>query len=260
MKLGVCADPRFGPALAGAGFDYLEVHVQNHLKTLEEEDAFDAELARIKSSPIPALAANCFVPGKLKITGPDVDPTALEAYVQTALARAQRAGIQSVVFGSGGARRIPEGFSRERAWAQLVEFGRMLGPVAAEHGVAIVVEPLSVLECNVLTSVGEAGRYVTEVDHPHVRLLVDTYHWYRDGDSAEDIVRYGSLLRHVHIATTASNHPPGSEPCDFSGFFRALKRAGYEGPISIEAVWEDMEAQAADAFIALERLVHEAGL
>ena len=132
MKLGVCADPKYGPALADVGFEFLELHVQNHLKTLEDEDAFLAERARIQGEPIPALAANCFVPGSLKITGPDVDMGKLEQYVEVALSRAERAGIETVVFGSGGARRIPEGTDRGEAWQQLVAFGKMVGPVAED--------------------------------------------------------------------------------------------------------------------------------
>ena len=259
MKLGVCADPQHGPAIAEAGFSFLELHVQNHLKTLEDDDAFGSELARIRRASIPATAANCFVPGKLKITGPEADLAALEGYVKTAFARAQRGGIRTIVFGSGGARRIPKGYDRGQAWQQLVDFGKMIGPLAAEHDVVVVVEPLSKRECNVLITVGEAGRYVMDVDHPHVRLLVDSYHWSRDGDSADDIVRYGPLLRHVHVATTASNLPPGFEPCDFSDFFGALRRSAYAGPISIEANWENIETQAGDAFVHLERIVQDAG-
>jgi sugar phosphate isomerase/epimerase len=259
MQLGVCADPKHAPALADAGFSFIELHVQNHLKTLEDEEAFLAELARIQDAPLPALVANCFVPGSLKITGPEADLSRLEPYVETALSRAQRAGIQMIVFGSGGARRVPEGFDRERAWGQLVDFGQMVGPIAAEREVTIVVEPLNVRECNVLTTVGESGRYVQEVDHPHFLLLVDAYHWLLDKDSFDDIVQYGPLLRHVHIATEASRLPPGFEPCDFGAFFRALKLAGYDGLVSIEGRWEDVEAQAAEAYEHLAQIVEGAG-
>lgn len=255
MKLGVCADPQYGPALADAGFAFVELHVQNHLKTLEDEGAFEPERARILGAPIPALAANCFVPGSLKITGPDVDMSKLEQYVEVALSRAERAGIETIVFGSGGARQIPEGFDRQEAWRQLVAFGKMVGPVAERHGVTIVVEPLNVRECNVLTTVGESGRYVQEVDHAHFLLLVDAYHWLLDEDRFEDIVRYGRLLRHVHIATPTSRLPPGFEACDFGAFFEALQLAGYDGPVSIEARWEDIEAQAGEAYGHLERIV-----
>lgn len=260
MKLGLCAGPDFGPVAAAAGFDFVELHVQNHLKTLEDEAAFAPMLAEILASPVPYPVANCFVPGSFKITGPDVNMTALEQYVTVAFERAERAGIDTIVFGSGGARRIPDGFSRDIAWQQLVEFGKLLGPIAQRHGVTVVVEPLNQRECNVLTSVEESGRYVEDVDHPNVRLLVDAYHWLTDDNDADAIVNNGSLLRHVHIAASPSRLAPGLDGCDFSAFFRALKAAAYDGRISIESKWEDKAGQAAAARQALQRLVDVAGL
>lgn len=260
MQYGVCADPKYGPRLAEAGFDFIELHVQNHFKTEQPDDVFADALARIQASPLTPLAANCFVPGHLKITGPDVDTAALAAYAKQAFSRARAAGTRLIVFGSGGARAIPEGFARDTAWAQLVDFGKLIGPLAQAEDVTVVVEPLNRGECNVLNAVGESGRYVQEVDHPNVRLLVDAYHWGLDGDSYADLVAVGPLLRHVHIATIDNRMPPGFEPCDFTDFFSALKEAEYDGPISIEARWDDLSRDAKAAFDHLVDLVTDAGL
>lgn len=254
MKLGVCADPQCAPALAAAGFDFIELNVQNHLNPLADEATFAPERARIQASPLPAIAANSFMPGDLKITGPDVNMDALRQYVSVAFARAEQVGVKTIVFGSGGARRIPDDFDRDIAWQQLVAFGQMIGPLAQQRNVTVVVEPLNQRECNVLTSVRESGRYVEDVDHPHVRLLVDAYHWLLDDNDYDAILIYGALLRHVHIATRDSRVAPGFEPCDFRAFFRALKEAGYDGPVSIEGKWEDMAAQAGAAFETLQQL------
>ena len=262
MQYGVCADPKLAPVLAEVGFDFIELHVQNHLKTMEDSAVFEPELARIKDSALPALAANCFVPGSLKITGPAADRAALAAYAETAFARAQAAGIGTIVFGSGGARQIPDGFDRDAAWRQLVWFGQMIGPLAEGHDVTVVVEPLNKArgECNVLTSVGESARYVKAVDHPNVRLLADTYHWGVDHDSFGELVTNVHLLHHVHIATVATRVPPGFQDCDFTGFLHALRLGGYDGPISIEARWDSIEEQAAAAHEALVGIVAAAGL
>ncbi|MGC9522121.1 MAG: sugar phosphate isomerase/epimerase family protein [Anaerolineae bacterium] len=257
MQYGVCADPNYAPALAKAGFEFIELHVQNHLKTTASKEAFHEALAQIKASPLPALAANCFLPGHLKITGPHVDWDGLSEYVATAFERAETAGIQTIVFGSGGARQIPEGFDRDTAWAQLVRFGKMIGPMAEAHAVTVVVEPLNKTNeaCNVLTSVGESASYVRDVDHGNVRLLADSYHWKLDHDSYEDLVANAPLLHHVHVATVASRLAPGLEPCDLTDFFQALHIGGYDGPISIEARWDDIESQATQAYAALSELV-----
>jgi sugar phosphate isomerase/epimerase len=260
MEYGVCAEPKVAGILKGTGYDFIELHVQRDLKTMEGEDAFLPRLKEIKAAPVPAVVANCFVPGSLKITGPDVDMDALKRYVVRALSRAEQAGMDTIVFGSGGARRIPEGFDRDMAWQQLVEFGRMIVPIAQHHGVIVVVEPLNRRECNVFNSVGECARYVRQIDHPNLRLLVDAYHWALENDSYDDLVASLPLIRHAHIATYESRMAPGLEPCDVSEFFKALKVGGYDGRLSIEGKWTDLPGHAAKALAELKRFASEAGL
>ena len=254
MRFGVCTDFSSGPALARAGYDFVELHVQNHLKPQEPEEAFLPVLEKIKACPVRCEAANCFVPGGLKIAGPDADLDKLRAYVAVAFERAKRAGIRTIVFGSGGARQIPDGVDRGAAWKQLVQFGKMIAPLAAKQGCTVAVEPLNRKECNVLNSVGEGARYVREVNHPAVRLLADAYHWGLDSDGYDDLVAAGPLLCHVHVATFPPREPPGFGTCDLAPFFRALREGGYDGRVSIECGWSDLAAQAAQAIAALRTL------
>jgi sugar phosphate isomerase/epimerase len=247
MLIGICGDPEITPEVKAAGYDYLELNTQTHLQGEADEAMFQPILEQIKNCGMPCLAANVFVPGHLKITGPEVDFPRLTRYVSTVMERAQRAGIRAIVFGSGGARRIPDGFDHSKAYAQLVAFGRMVAPLAADHGVTMAVEPLNRGETNVLNSVSEGLQYVIDVNLPAFRLLVDAYHWAKDKEPAADIVTAGPWLAHAHIATYAKRLPPGAEACDFGPFFTALKQAGYDLRISVEAGWTDLGTQAAPA-------------
>ncbi len=229
----------------------MELNVQGHLVPEGSQDEFHVTRSEIEQCPLPCSAANCFVPGHLKITGPDADLAALESYVKTACERAEQVGIQAIVFGSGGARAIPEGVARDTAYRQLLDFGRMTAPIAEQHNIVIVVEPLNTSECNVFTSVRECGDYVRDVGHPAIRLLVDGYHVAKDNDNLADITAYGSLIRHVHLATYASRRAPGLEECDFGPFLRALKDGGYAGRISIEGGWDNVEENAKQAYAVL---------
>lgn len=260
MQFGVCGQPEIASVLAKAGYDFVEVHVQRDLATTGTAQEFQPVLEQLRSAPVPVAAANCFVPGSLKITGPDVEMGALTDYVQTAFERAHQAGIEIIVFGSGGARRIPDEFDRDTAWQQLLDFGQMIAPLAQSFEITVVVEPLNRRECNVFNSVGECAKYVQQIDHPHVRLLVDAYHWAQENDSYQELVESLPLIHHAHIATYESRMAPSLEACDFGPFFAALKEGGYDGTISIEGKWHDLEEDALSALQELKRAASEAGL
>ena len=244
MQLGVCAGTEYAPAAMQAGLDYFEWSVGAFLQPRQEADAFTAIFQKVKAAPLPCPAVNVFIPGDLKITGPTVDMTALTRYAETALERARLAGIQVIVFGSGGARRVPDGFDRQTAEEQLIKFGRMLGKHASQAGVTIAVEPLNRQECNILNSVTESAVYVRRVDHPSVRLLVDAYHWAKEVEKPEAIMQNGDILVHAHIATKNNRQPPGAEEFDFVPFFQALRQAGYHGRLSIEAALPAVDEQS----------------
>lgn len=254
MQYGVCGAPSVTASAAHAAFDFAEWSVGALLKPREPQHAFLAALEEVRAAKLPYPVLNCFVPGDLKITGPDVDPSSLQKYVTTTFERAEQAGVEVIVFGSGGARRIPEGFDPKDAHDQLVRFCSMLAPIAQRHGVTVVMEPLNRKECNVLTTVSECAALVREVAQPGLRLLVDAYHLLRDNDSHEDIVANGDLLLHVHIATVPNRLAPGAEPCDFAPFFDALTRAGYNGRVSIEGNITAPEKDMAVAFSLMSSL------
>jgi sugar phosphate isomerase/epimerase len=259
MQFGVCGAPSIAASAAHAGFDFFESSVGALLKPRELEEAFLSALAESRAAGLPCPVVNCFVPGDLKITGPEVDFAALEEYVTTTFERAARADVEVIVFGSGGARQIPEGFDAGEAHGQLVLFCSMFAPIAERHGVVVVMEPLNRQECNVLNTVGECATLVREVGHPGLRLLVDAYHLLRDGDSCGDIVSNGGLLRHVHVATIPNRLAPGAEPCDFFPFFDALIKAGYNGRISIEGNISSPESELSPALLMMSGFLNPAG-
>lgn len=254
MQYGVCGNHETAGVAKQAGFDYMEYSVGNLLKPMEEQAVFLSAFSQAKTGGLPVEACNGFIPGELKITGPDVNLAALETYVTTACERARETGIGVIVFGSGGARQVPDGFDRDQAHAQIVSFCRMLAPIAQQHDVIIAVEPLNRPECNVLNTVSECAALVREVNHPALRLLVDSYHLMKDNDSYEDIVVNGDLLAHVHIGTVPNRVSPGAEPCDLYPFFEALVRAGYNGRISIEAGIPDPAVNLPQAFALMNQL------
>jgi len=252
MLYGVCTGTENAGVFADAGFDYIELHVQLQLLPEEPDAVFAAQLEQIKASPLPCLTANCFIPGHLKITGPDVDREALKRYAATACERAQQAGVDVIVLGSGGARRIPDGFDRGQAMDQLASFARMAGDSAKQHAVTICVEPLNRGECNVLNTVAETAEFVKLVEHPQVKMLVDAYHWARNEEPVDSIIAAAEFIHHIHIATCTNRRAPGVEDCDLQPFYTALAAIGYNGRISVECDWKNKEEEARKALKALQ--------
>lgn len=253
MKFGVCGGPEMAAVAKTAGYDYFEWSVGGLLHPREDESFFETALEQVAATGFPCPAVNVFIPGDLKITGEGVNFAALEAFVSTALRRAERAGVKVIVFGSGGARKIPEGFDRERGWAQLVQFGRMLAPLAGQHNVTVVVEPLNLTETNVINSVSEGAKLVHEVNHPNLRLLVDGYHWAKDHETPDGILANGGLLAHTHVATVDGRRPP-REGDDCAVFFQLLRQAGYDGRVSIEGNIADPQKELPEALAIMKRL------
>ena len=259
MNIGICCGPDKAAAAAQAGFEYIEWSVGGLLKPLADRAAFDEAQRQVKASPLPCPVLNCFVPAELKITGPAVDPAALERYVTVAFERAEQAGVQTIVFGSGGARQVPDGFPATRATDQLADFCRMFAPLAQRRGVTVVIEPLNRAECNILTTVGESAALVRRVNHPAVRLLVDAYHFAKDADSFADLAASASLLAHVHLATIPNRLAPGVEPCEFGRFFQTLRKGAYAGRVSFEGKAPDSDTELAHAAALMRTLAESKG-
>jgi sugar phosphate isomerase/epimerase len=238
--------------LAAAGANFVEEHIQKLLVPEEDDTAFAPILAKVKAAPLPVIAANCFLPASLPCTGPNVDTARLLRYGDVAFRRAAQCGIRYLVFGSAGARKIPDGFPREKAKEQFVAILKDLAPLALKHGVIIVVEPLHKAECNFINSLAEGAEMVNAANHNHVWLLADIFHMLRDSEPAGEISRWGHLLRHAHIAEKEKRTAPGVKGDDFRPYLRALRDANYAGALAIECGWGNLAAEAKPALDALK--------
>jgi sugar phosphate isomerase/epimerase len=239
MRLGICAKVERASELQMAGADFVEENIQTFLQGLSD-DADWHGMERINGSALPVLAANSLVPGDLKIVGELVEVDRLRPYIRNVVARARRAGINMLVFGSGAARNVPEGFDRHAAGEQIVAFCRMAAGFCAQAGITLVAEPLNRSECNIINTVGEAMEYVKAVNQPNFQCLVDSYHFWVENEALESLTAAMPWIRHVHVADKDGRVAPGeSGKADYRPFFRVLKRGNYSGAISVEALGFD---------------------
>ncbi|MBM7581182.1 sugar phosphate isomerase/epimerase [Caldicoprobacter guelmensis] len=253
MKIGICTAVENIKKMEGIGFDYIEPSVVSIVKMNDEE--FDAALKLVEGSNIKCEAFNVLFPRDVRLTGSGVDEKAIEAYLKSAFSKVSRLGAKVVVFGSGGARKIPDGWSREEGWKQLVRVARIAGDVAAEYGLTIAMEPLNTSETNILNSVREGIEFVKDVDHSHVKLLADFYHMRRENEDMDILLDASSMLAHLHIANSNGRVCPLDRAEDaYDLFFKGLKEIGYQERISIEAGIKDVDEEAPVALELLREL------
>src|SRR4051812_2282995 len=174
VAVGWCAPLKSLAAAKEAGFDYVELGT-TEIAGLSDQD-FDNAVTLIKQNGLPVPVVNLFLPGTLKVTGPAIDPTQQMAYVQKAFGRLSKLGTEIVVFGSGGARRVPDGFSKEEAFRQLVDFGKRIAPVAQAHNLTVTIEPLRKQESNIINTAAEGLDLVEAIGQPNFQLMIDFYH------------------------------------------------------------------------------------
>ena len=253
VLIGYCVGLKGLEAAKAAGFDYVELGA-SEIAALSDAD-FEAALAQAKTVGIPTPNANLFLPATLKLTGPQpAYPEAQMAYVRKTFARLNRLGVKILCFGSGGARRVPDGFSHDEAFAQLVAFGKRIAPEARANGITVVIEPLRRQETNIINTTAEGLALVRAVGDPHFQLLIDFFHLASEKEDAAIILDAREHIRHLHMANPQGRvFPQRWEEYDYAPFFANLRQIGYAGSISIEASTKDVAGEAPRAIELLRR-------
>lgn len=232
--LGEAAD------LKAAGYDFCENSVSAFLIPDKDDAAWAEQKEKIlaENKILKTVSCNGFLPGTFRLTGPEPTHEAALEYAMRACRRADEVGLDYIVFGSGAARKIPDGFDHAEGRRQFVDFCRKLAAAMEAAGcrVTIVLEPLNWKETNLLNYVREGAEIVDEIGSDRIRLLADLYHMCAGGEKAEALVAAGRRLRHVHVADPTRQYP-GFSSADLSPYFRALDAAGYSDGVSIESGW-----------------------
>jgi D-psicose/D-tagatose/L-ribulose 3-epimerase len=153
---------------------------------------------------------------------------------------------------------------RERSAAALVEVAR----AAASLGVDLCVEVLNRFESFMFNTAEEALGFLALVDHPSVRVELDTFHMNIEEDDFGGAIRsVGDLLGHFQVAAN-NRRPPQYGHFDWSAIRAALDDIDYRGWVVFETfpnpsvetgrsthAWRslvddpDAEARAAAAFL-----------
>jgi sugar phosphate isomerase/epimerase len=245
-EIGIAQSLEYDSLLSASGYHYLVESVGKLFSPVTVTDErFEKNLTRFRQLKLQIYALNIFMPGDLKLVGPIVDEAAILAYCEKVFQRCKAANVHLIVWGSGGARRIPDGFNRSKAREQFVSIARKVAVLASKYNVTLALENLNSTETNFINLVEEATRIVMDVSHPNFKLCVDIYHMLLENEGPSIIEFAGPLVIHCDIGEKVNRVAPISE--DFTPYLKALKKIRYTGKIIIEGRWESLEKQAASS-------------
>ena len=262
MRFGVCLnleDKEQIKAVKDAGFDYVECNFAQLSRA--DDGVFELFVKNLEETEIACEGANCFIPGDLPIIGTDYARDEMKEFLEKGMSRGEKVGMKAVVFGSGGARRLPDGFSFSKGVEDLVGFLRnVVAPIAESHGITVTIEPLRRNETNMIHTLDEGAMLASFVGRKGVACLADLYHMWGIGDSFDDIRRLRGCIKHAHLANPVKPDgsrnrafPKDKDEFDYAGFFEALEFAGCER-CSIEAERKDFIADTVTAGKVLKEL------
>jgi sugar phosphate isomerase/epimerase len=257
LPLGVCAGYEKSELMKGIGFDYIEESVGRFLIPDSGEAGFQKNLEKYQAQKFPIRSYTSFFPGTLKSVGEDTHHEAILERADLAMKRAVACGSLNIVFGSGGSRAIPEGFDRNRAKQQHIELSKKLAVLAGKHGINVSIEPLNTTETNFINSLAAGVEIIEAVNHPRFRLTCDIYHMLKDGESADQIEKYGKHIAHCHIAEREKRTSPGIAGDDFRPYLKALKKIKYNGGLSLECRWGDFDKEIKLGYDTLKKQMSE---
>ena len=112
---------------------------------------------------------------------------------------------------------------------------RQAADSAQAANVRLALEYLNRFECYFLTTAADTKAFVTQIDHPNLRMMYDTFHAnIEEKDISSTIAAVADAVIHVHVSEN-DRGTPGTGHVHWSETFRALRKSGYDGWLTIEA-------------------------
>ena len=255
MRIGVCTDTSKLELVKGLGYDFAEFSLSATVNMTEEQmKNAEAEIARVG---IKVETFNNFCPPEVKLSS-NIDLDQIRAYCKNAFARAARLGGELVVIGSGGARRVPEGYPMDEAEKNFAVALDAIADEARAFGIKIAIEPLNRYEVNLINTLEDAAKMAERVARDDVGYIVDLYHFYRNGEDWSDIAKYGKGILHTHLARMNEDRgaPTMADIEDVRTFIKSLEGIGYDARMSLECTFrptfDEAISKSADMFAAMK--------
>ena len=248
MKLGTCLlllasenDPLASsliPSIGAAGYDYAEVPLAR-LLPLSDARITDY-LSAFRENGLTVDVFNNAIPRGMALIGPSADQAALSDYMDRALYLAGLMGVSMIAMCGPSKRTVPADYPWSRGFPEYVNFLRQFADRAAPRGITLAIEPINDEEHSFISTVGSAAEAVRAAGRSNVKTMIDSYHFIKQGDDMDQLIRNISLIAHVHYAAQERRSYPLEQDMEaFRRLMEQLAGAGYCGRVSVEAYADD---------------------
>ncbi len=215
---------------AEAGYDLIEAVIFDPADARPEATARALEAAGLKA--VTGMALNAAA--DISSTDPDI-AAAGEKLISDAILATRDMGSSLLGGVTHSAMQRYFGAAAPGTLHRVTDSYARLAEKASTAGIRLGIEAVNRYESNVVNTLDDAARIVRDIGSPALFAHMDTYHMnIEEHDVADTIARNIDVIGHVHIGESNRGYL-GAGSVDFPTFFRALARAGYDGPIVFEA-------------------------
>lgn len=128
-----------------------------------------------------------------------------------------------------------EGVSEEAYEQQLAGSLKQIEAYASQKDIKIWLEPVNRYEMNTMNSAEKTREFLQKYEIGNVGLLLDLFHMnIEDNGVIPTIIKCKGYIGHVHLPDN-QRYACGSGCFDFRAILTALKEAGFDGYVSVEA-------------------------
>lgn len=227
------------------GWDFVEIPAAKGSIPMSPEEDWIKNKAKLLSYNLPPFHATldwC----KWNPCVPTVDWDFFGFWTKRSLKRLAEVGV-TIIGVYGRYYKKVEGYSATRQMDQAIQYTNLLGDIAKQYGMMIVLEPMA--DPNSLWPTYREGiDFTRRVDHPNVRLMADLNYFIKINQSLEDIAIEPDWCMHCHIAGEGGQPGYGNRRDDHKALFRVFRDIKYEYAVSAACSFKSTDGGPLDYF------------
>ncbi len=240
FPIGLCAHPKDVTLAAQAGYDYLELDL-NEVMQMDEDD-YRTMAGEMERSGIYAEVVCGLLAPEISIVGESVLARQIHAHLERSFELARALGAELMILDCPQARILPNNFDPAMAWRQLGNFIRILQSHAADSNLRVAILPLRRSTADLINSVSEAALISAMLRLDRIGVAASSYNMAMEAEPLPRLEHTGSLLWHVRVSNALGMRPPRrGDGEDYSSLFQTLQSMNYGGRISCEAPCTNLE-------------------